>query len=187
MYLHREWKGLAIAAPLGLRRYELNDPVQPGTGLWAIGWARPDANIQMLDVDGNPQDFYVDRPRLLVTGGRVFIRHRGVAIPGYGTDYPIYANSRVDLVGPSTTKEGLGAINWSVPTGRTIALDGGNIKGVSDHYCCTSLAAQELLQPGYYRLEVYAAAGTDASDVDNLAELSPYNQNAIHQFWATLF
>lgn len=186
-YLRKEWRGLGLTAPFKMRRYEIDVPSRPGQGLWSVGWNKPTLNVRMKDENGVDQDFYIDRPRLLQTGGRVIIRHRGVNLNGYGTNYAIYANARIQIVGPAASNEALGALDWNAPSGSTLMLDGGNIMNAAHHYFTANLAAETVLQPGYYRLEVYGAAGSDADDSnDELGDVSDYNQNNIHQFWATV-
>jgi hypothetical protein len=180
LYLHRELTGIGSTFPLSLKRYEIERSSLPGTGLVAYD--------QMYDASGNLVDFYVDQPRLMVTGGGVFIRHKGTYISSEypNSSYAMYANARVCLAGPSSAKATLPSLDWLNPP-PSIALSGKNILGVQDHYANPGFSHQRVLQPGYYRLEYYASAGTDALDVDSLAELPDYNQHNLHQYWARVY
>jgi hypothetical protein len=179
LYLHRELTGIGSTSPLSLKRYEIERNL-PGMGIVAYD--------QMYDASGSLVDFYVDEPRLLVTGGNVVIRHKGTYISSEWptSSYPVYANARVCLAGPSSAKAALPALNWLSPA-PTIMLSGTNIAGVLDHYANPNFSHQRILQPGYYRLEYYVSAGSDALDVDGLAEMPDYNQHNIHQYWARVY
>lgn len=172
IYLHREFRGIGQSTPIPLKRYD-PDRNLPGTGLWCTD--------KLYDAPGSLVDFYIDTPRLFETSGQVMIKHKGVVLEGYGASYAIYANARVTLIGPFTTKAGIPALDWLAPD-PAVALSGTNIVGVTAHYAVPTFTYQAVLQVGYYRVCTYASAGTDASDVDGLAELGVYAQDLIHQF-----
>lgn len=171
-YLFRSFAGIGQSTPLALKRWD-PDRNLPGMGLWCMD--------KLYDSSGGLVDFYIDVPRLFISSGQIMITHKGTDIPPHGGSYPVYANARLTLIGPYATKAEMPALNWDTPD-PTVMVNGHNINGVVQHYATPSLDYKTILQPGYYRTCVYASAGTDASDVDGLAELGTYSQNLIHQF-----
>lgn len=180
MILHGSKVG-NISAPVPLARWEPSRAGLNGTGIFCID--------DLIDPAGQVVDFFVNQPSLLETKGGIFIRHAGVSIPGHGVNYVIYANARICLRGPYAMKSLLPP-RWTPPqANENIWLCGpGNIgpTGSEQKYAAPHLYTQKRLAVGYYSIEVWASAGTDAYDVDGLGELVPYNSHITQQFHVKL-
>lgn len=184
MYLHREFNGIGLTSPFQIKRSEPNEDGLTsarglvGTGLWAMS--------QMYDATETLVPFYIDVPRLLVCRGHLTIRHRGIPVAPYGGTYAMYGHAKIHLWGPYATQAAIPALDWTRP-GPMVALHGMNIANVIDHYAAPTFDFQKMLQPGFYRIEFYAGAGSDASDVDGLAELPNFGQQYIHQVGCVVY
>lgn len=164
-----------VAIPLNRWDPTLTPPAW-GTNLWAFD--------TLKDMDDNVVDFCVPAGKvgLLEVSGRMFIRNKCTPLPsgitpnpGYSDfGYGLYANARVILHGPATTKSGLPTLA-ATPTPTECMLSGQNISNFVDHYANIPLSLQKRLLPGYYALELWCSAGTDLWDVDGLGELGPFN------------
>lgn len=193
----------AVMAPglgdIPLRRW---DATNFGSGTFGISGPNG-PNVTFTDSAGNDTDFYVPGPAWLQTGGMVFIKHNAVPInpsesgnpPGMwgpnNTNYGIYANCRLELVGPAVTKAALPVFNAVTPSPGSVvlSLSGRNISdGWMDKYANPVLATMyRLPAAGYYRLEVWCAAGTDAGPTrNNLGSIVGYNGDKTFQVWGRI-
>lgn len=152
----------SLTEDVPLARYEPDRNLW-GTRIWAINFELPSGEY------------------LLSTGGTTFIKHAKVSIPGYGTNYAIYANCRVALFSASSSSL-LPENGTPPPEVNVIGVMGSNIIDATHHYALIPTVTQKEIGGGAHRIEMWAAAGTDASDVDGLGALGCYNAGNCHQF-----
>ena len=161
---HSEWKSPTDAV-YTVARYDY------ARSLWGtrIAWA----------------SFVISEPALLLANGGVHIRHRGIALPApHGTEYAMYGGARIILHSAPVVDEL--PLPGNVGANNILRYHGTNIVGVTDHYASPVVIAQKMLEPGAYRVEMWAGAGTDAQDVDGLAEIFDVN-GVLAQFNVMVF
>ena len=144
----------------------------------------------LIRIAGLSLVFCVREPSRIITHGHLGIKHRGADTGKTGTiDYGVI----VALRGPYITEAELGANGYDLlpftcfgPKLKAIGCDGGNIVGMEQHYGTAHLdAASEVLDMGYYRVEVLASSKSDLyPGFDGLAEVlqEPVRMNVINGF-----
>ena len=158
---HAERRG-SFTGDIPLARYEPTRCLW-GTLIWHITFELPSSG-------------------LLQTSGHSLIRHRCIPLPNTtDTNYAIYANTRIALFSAPLIAQ-LPEEGTAPGESQIISLEGMNIRDCINHCANVPASSQAQLTGGAYRIELWAASGTDAWDIDGLGALADYNCGNVHQF-----
>ena len=158
-----------------------------------IDLARYEPEVGRLGTSVFGHVFSLPQKGLLITGGGLMLKHKGIPIPSAATpyvqdfNYPIAVHARLHLWGPVNDPVLFPVFGTSL--GPQIRMHGENIGSFFQHYLVPNLATQRVLEapsyPAFWRIEVWGAStpGKDVLDVDGYACINGFNGENTNQFY----